>query len=159
MKLSAPIYNSPLFTEGKFENVFIEETSLQLKRSDSYLKIDFEMYIIRNSQKVVLEKASIAFQGMNNDENSTNRKATFKFNNSEEIHGLIEYITQNSQYPENYTMVDWGYASYQDALTYLSGGSFQDPELQPINDFVRNWILNTVIMKGELIAGQFVFVD
>jgi hypothetical protein len=71
MKLTASIYNSPILTEGKFENVFIEETAITLKRKDSYLKIDFDMYIEKDNQIITLDKSSIAFQGMNDDENST----------------------------------------------------------------------------------------
>jgi hypothetical protein len=163
MKLTAPIYKSPILTEGKFENVFIEETAITLKRKDSYLKIDFDMYIEKDNQIIVLDKSSIAFQGMNSDSNSTNRKSTFLFlNDSEEQEprGLIDYImTNQGAYPENYKMVDWGYPSYEDALTFLSGGSFQNPELQPINEFVKAWIMNTVIMKGEYIGVQFQFIE
>ncbi|WP_268846465.1 hypothetical protein [Flavobacterium aestivum] len=160
MKLIAQNYVSPIITEGTFQNVFIEETSIQLKRKDSRLRIDFDMYYIKNGCPIVLASSYIAFQGMNDDPNSTNRKATFKFNNSEEVHGLIEYVAQNGgQYPTDYIMVDWGCASYEDALTYLFGGSFQNPELHPVNDFVRAWILNTVVMKSEYIGNQFQFVE
>jgi len=118
------------------------------------------MQFYLKNQKVVLDSNYIAFQGMNDDEVSTNRKATFKFNDSEEIHGLIDFVMNNNgDYPTNYTMVNWGYPSYEDSLTYLSGGSFQSPELQPINDFVKFWIMNTVIMKGEFIGNQFHFVE
>jgi hypothetical protein len=163
MKLTAPIYNSPILTEGKFENVFIEETAITLKRKDSYLKIDFDMYIEKDNQIITLDKSSIAFQGMNDDETTTNRKSTFLFLDDpegQEPRGLVDYLTENQgAYPENYKMVDWGFPSYEDALAYLSGGSFQSPELQPINDFVKAWILNTVIMKGEYIGVQFQFVE
>jgi hypothetical protein len=160
MKLQSQNYNSPVITEGLFQNVFIEETSIQHKRKDNYLRIDFEMYIVKEERKAVLDSSYIAFQGMNDDADSTNRKATFKFNGSEEAIGLIEYIMQNNgQYPVDYEMVDWGFPSYEDALTYLSGGSFQSPEINPINDFVKYWILNTVIMKGQFIGVQFQFVD
>lgn len=163
MKLTAPIYNSPIPTEGKFENVFIEETAITLKRKDSYLKIDFDMYIEKDNQIITLDKSSIAFQGMNDDETTTNRKSTFLFLDDpeeQEPRGLIEYLTENQgAYPENYKMVDWGFPSYEDALAYLSGGSFQSPEIYAVNDFVRQWILNTVIMKGEFIGVQFQFVE
>lgn len=163
MKLTAPIFYSPILTEGKFENVFIEETAITLKRKDSYLKIDFDMYIEKDNQIITLDKSSIAFQGMNLDGNSTNRKATFKFlddTEQQDPRGLIDYIMANQgNYPQDYEMVDWGYPSYEDALAYLSGGSFQSPEIQPVNDFVKAWILNTVTMKGEFIGKQFQFVE
>lgn len=163
MKLISQLYKSPIPTEGKFENVFIEETAITLKRKDSYLRIDFDMYIQENGQTIVLDKSFIAFQGMNDDESSTNRKSTFKFLNDpeeQEPRGLIEYLNANQgNYPDNFKMIDWGYPSYEDALTYLTGGSFQSPELHPLNEFVKAWILNTVIMKGEFIGVQFQFVE
>ena len=163
MKLTAQTYNSPILTEGKFENVSIEETVITLKRQDAYLRIDFDMYVEREGQIVVLDKSTIAFQGMNTDSISTNRKSTFKFlNDSEEQEprSLIDYIMGNGgNYPENYYMVDWGCPSYEDALLYLNGGSFQNPEISPVNEFVKQWILNTVVMKGEFIGKQFQFVE
>ena len=106
MKLTSQIYNSPILTEGKFENVAIEETSITLKRQDSYLKIDFEMYIEKEGQTILLDKSTIAFQGMNDDEVSTNRTSTFKFKDDteeQEPRPLITYLNENGgNYPENY---------------------------------------------------------
>lgn len=159
MKLKAINYTSPILTEGKFDNVFIEETSFELKRNDSYFRINFEMYYLIGQERVVLEKAYLAFQGMNNDANSSNETATFQFNDSEEIHGLIEYLEKNNgAFPENFTMVNWGFPSFEDALSYLIGGSFESPEIHPANEFVKNWIKNKIAMKGEFIGKQFEFV-
>lgn len=163
MKLQSQTYVSPILTEGTFSNVFIEETSVQIKRKETYLRIKFDMYYQRNNETILLASYPLAFQGMNDDELSTNRKATFKFlddTDEQKPRGLIEYIVENQgAYPTNYKMIDWGYPSYEDALTYLSGGSFGSPEIQPVNDFVKAWILNTVIMKGQFIGVQFQFVD
>lgn len=163
MKLQAINYTSPIETEGQFTNVFIEETSVQLKRQENYLKIDFEMYYMRNEKKVILAQNFIAFQGMDNDPVNTNRKATFKFNSDteeQEPRGLIDYLMANAgEYPTNFKMIDWGYPTYEQALNFLTGGNFDNPEVQPINDFVRSWILNTVIMKNEAIGAQFQFVE
>lgn len=160
MKLIAPIYNSPNPTEGTFSNVVIEETSFQIQRKENYLKIDFQMYLRDKPEVVLVNQLSLAFQGMNADLVSSNRKATFCFNTDPTvIFGLIDYLQANSgAFPTNYTMVDWGFPSYEDALNYLTGGTFASPEINPVNQFVKDWIKNTVIMKGELIGKQFEFV-
>lgn len=161
MKLIAPIYNSPNPKEGTFSNVVIEETGLQIQRKESYFRIDFSMYL-QDKPEIVLETAYIAFQGMNDDAVTSNRKATFKFNDDsqeQEPRGFIQHIMENGQYPTNYEMVDWGYPSYEDALSYLTGGTFDNPEINPANDFVKAWILNTVQMKNELVVAQFQFVE
>lgn len=162
MKLQSINYTSPILTEGSFINVFIEETSFQLKRQENYLRIEFDMYYIKDNQVIKLDTYPLAFQGMNTDEYTTNRKATFRFlddTEEEEPRGLIAYITENQgAYPENYEMIDWGYPSYEDALNYLDGGSFDVPEIQPANDFVKLWLLNTIIMKNEHIVNQFQFI-
>lgn len=161
MKLIAPIYNSPIDTEGTFNNVIIEEISFQIQRKETYFRIDFSMYL-RDKPEVVLETAYLAFQGMENDEVNSNRKATFKFKDDteeQEPRGLIQWIAENQAYPTNYKMVDWGYPTYEAALQYLTGGTFASPEINPANEFVKNWILNSVQMKGELIGVQFQFVE
>ena len=92
MKLTAQNYNSPILTEGKFENVSIEETAITLKRKDSYLRIDFDMYVEREGQIVVLDKSTIAFQGMNDDEVSTNRTATQIFIRTSTVSVVLNYF-------------------------------------------------------------------
>lgn len=161
MKLIAPIYNSPILTEGTFTNVAIEETSFEIKRKETYLRIDFQMYL-QDKPTIVLESSYLAFHGMNADETNSNRKATFKFNTdieAQEPRGLIQYIEDNKAYPTDYTMIDWGVPSYEDALNYLTGGTFESPEINPANQFVKDWILNSVIMKGEHLSNQFQFVE
>jgi hypothetical protein len=160
MKLQAQTYVSPNPKEGTFNNVIIEDTAFKIIRNQSYFKINFEMYL-EDKPEVVLETAFLAFQGMDADEINSNRKATFKFNDDtegQEPRGLIEWVTENQAYPTNFTMVDWGYPTYQQALNYLTGGTFASPEIHPVDEFVKNWILNSVQMKGELIGVQFQFV-
>ncbi|KIQ22643.1 hypothetical protein RT99_05915 [Flavobacterium sp. MEB061] len=160
MKLNTTLYVSPIVTEGKFDDVYIEDTSFELNRKDSILRINFEMFYFRDGKRTVISTASLGFQGMNDDVNSTNEKTLFKFNDSEDTHGLIQYfLDNNGMYPENSEIVNWGFPSFEDALTYLNGGSFQNPELHPVNDFVKDWIRNSVIMKSEAIGNQFEFVE
>lgn len=161
MKLIAPIFISPILTEGTFTNVVIEETSFEIKRKQSYLRINFEMYL-QDNPSVVLETAFLAFHGMDADENNSNRKATFKFNDDteeQEPRGLIQFISENGVYPENYKMVDWGKPTFEQALNYLTGGTFDSLEINPVNQFVKDWILNTIVMKEQFIGTQFQFVD
>lgn len=161
MKLIAPIFISPILTEGTFTNVAIKSTKHELSSDESYLKIDFKMYL-EDKPDVVLETAYLAFHGMDADEVNSNRKATFKFNNDteeQEPRGLIQFIEENQAYPTDYTMLDWGFPTYEAALNYLTGGTFDSPEINPANQFVKEWILNSVVMKGELIGTQFRFVE
>lgn len=161
MKLIAPILISPILTEGTFTNVAIEETSFQIERKQSYLRIDFSMYL-EDKPEVVLETAFLAFHGMDAEKVNSNRKATFKFNDDsdeQEPRGLMQYIGENQAYPTDFTMVDWGFPTYEAALNYLTGGTFESPEINPANQFVKDWILNSIVMKGELIGKQFKFID
>lgn len=161
MKLIAAVYTSPNPKEGIFHNVVIEETSFQLQRKENYFKIDFAMYL-QDKPEVVLETAYLAFQGMDTDEINSNRKATFKFNDDseeQEPRGLIQWVTKNQKYPTNFRMIDWGFPTCEQALNYLTGGTFDNLEIMPRDQFVKNWILNTIQMKGELIGNQFQFVD
>jgi hypothetical protein len=120
------------------------------------------MYL-EDKPEVILESSGLAFLGMDDDAVNSNRKATFLFNDDseeQEPRGLIAYLQANQGiYPTDYYMVDWGYPTFEQALTFLTGGSFETPEIEPINQFVRDWILNNVVMKGQLIGVQFKFVS
>ena len=160
MKLIASNYTSPILTEGTFENVAIEDTSFELKRNDSYLRIEFKTYL-QDTPEVILVTSSLAFQGMDAHPNNTTRKATFKFiddTEEQEPRGLIKWLIDNKGvYPTNYKMIDWGYPSYEQALIFLTGGTLDNPEINPINKFVEDWIKNTLVMKSEFVGKQFEF--
>lgn len=161
MKLIAPIFISPILTEGTFTNVAIIDCKYELAREEKYFRIDFKMYL-EDKPEVVLETAYLAFHGMDADSLNSNRKATFKFNDDpleQKPRGFIDWTTKNNAYPTNYTMIDWGFPTYEAALNYLTGGTFESPEINPANQFVKDWIINTIIMKTQLIGVQFKFVD
>lgn len=163
MKLKAQTYVSPIVTEGTFENVIIEETSFQVKRKENYFRIDFDMYL-EDKPEVILCSSYLAFQGMDDDEVNSNIKATFRFNDDseeEEPRGLISYLENNAGvYPEDYTMINWGFPTFEQLSQFLNGGDpFGTPEINPVNEFVKQWVLNTVSMKGEKIGEQFEFVE
>jgi hypothetical protein len=162
MRLTATTYVSPNPQEGTFTNVVIEDTSYQIKRQKKSFRVDFSMFLESNPE-IILDTAYLEFTGMNTDTVNSNRKTTFRFNNDpvdQEPTGLIEYLTLNAGvFPTNYTMVDWGFPSFEDALTYLTGGSLSNPELNPVSNFVKEWLLYTVGMKWQKIGEQFTFVD
>jgi hypothetical protein len=161
MKLIATTYVSPNPQEGTFTNVIIEDTTYQIKRQKKQFRVEFSMFLESNPD-VVLDSTFLEFTGMNADEMNSNRKTTFRFNSDtfgQEPRGLIEYITENAGvFPTDYTMVDWGFPSFEDALTYLTGGTLSNPELNPSSDFVKGWLLYNVGMKWEKIGVQFTFV-
>lgn len=92
MKLHAQVYTSPLLTEGYFNEVFIEEISFENKRVDNYFRVNFEMYIIKDNKRVILERPFLAFQGMKADKDSTNRVAIINTLNP-------KYTTQMAEIP------------------------------------------------------------
>lgn len=228
MKLKALTYNSPVDTEGTYENVYIEDVSFEIKRNENFFAIDFEMYHIKNDKRVKLDSARIAFKGNNTELEqglpTTNRTAVLKVFNpdydpnipqfltvdnpehdpnipatievanpdyDETIEGslptkevanpdyiyptmsipnqdyiaefyeipMLQYLYQNSgQMPANYEILDWGYPTYEDAMQYFVGGELSSPELIVENPFAKEWLKNTMQMKGELIKEQFEFI-
>lgn len=72
---------------------------------------------------------------------------------------LLQYLSNNNgQFPASYEMVEWGFPTYEDALQYFEGGTLDLPELSIINPFAKEWLKNTLQMKGEPIL-QFEFID
>lgn len=85
MKLKALTYNSPVDTEGTYENVYIEDVSYEIKRTENFFAINFEMYHIKNSKRVVLDTFRISFRGTNAEHEqglpTTNKTAFLRITN------------------------------------------------------------------------------
>ncbi|MFV5697749.1 hypothetical protein ACM55H_05215 [Flavobacterium sp. ZT3R17] len=171
MKLAAQKYISPLAIQGSFSNVVVEDVKLTHKRFDKYLAITYEMSYLRDGQRIVLDTKDLAFLGMNDSDVNSNRTATFSIPNPDynsEIEGseeritvpMIAYLQQHlGAFPEDFVMVDWGYPTYEDAVTYFIGGTLEVQEVQISQAFAKMWFLNTFIINGELIGNQFTFEE
>jgi len=61
MKLHAPIYVSPVSTEGTFTDVFIEDSIIEIQKRKKILSVTFEMYYLRDGVPVVLEETTLKF--------------------------------------------------------------------------------------------------
>lgn len=167
MKLTATSYTSPKPTQGTFENVTIEDYSLTHKRHDKYISIGFDMYYMNGEEKVSLDKVEMAFLGMEDDEVSTNRTTTIRIPNPDfdaEVEGseekiivsLFGYLAENEGVmPTEYEMVDYGYPTYEKVMSYFSGGTLTDPEIRITSPLAIGFLLNSLVMNGELVSEQF----
>jgi len=81
MRLKSLNYISPIPTEGRFENVFITESEVLIKKNEKYMSITFEMFYYKDSEKVVLDERSIAFYGNQGDSSTSNRLAVISVPN------------------------------------------------------------------------------
>ena len=70
-------------------------------------------------------------------------------------------FTHEGVLPDDYTIVDWGYPTYEDAITYFSGGTINAPELFIDNPFAREWLKVNLLMKLKSISdgNTFEFID
>ncbi len=171
MKLQAANYTSPIATEGTFNNVFVEEKSIYIEKAKKYMSIEFEMYYFKDEEKIELDTRKIAFYGMAGDSVTSNKLAVISVPNEDydsEVEDsplmvnvpLLQYLyTHDGVLPEVYDVVDWGYPNFQDALLYFNGGDRNNPEIEVVNPFAKEWIKHNIIIKGEQIGNQFEFVD
>lgn len=71
---------------------------------------------------------------------------------------LLQYLsTHNGEMPLEYEVIEWGFPTYTDAMQYFDGGTLDAPELLITNPFAKEWLKNTIQMKGETIT-QFNFI-
>lgn len=170
MKLKAISYVSPLLNQGTFENVTIEDVSLIHKRNEKYISITFEMSYLKNDQKVVLDTVAMGFQGMENEEVSSNRTTTFSIHNPDydsQIEDSQERLTvplfaylmaYNGVMPPDYVMVDYGYPTYEKVMQYFEGGTLESPEINITAPLAIGFLMHNLIMNGEAVGNQFTIV-
>lgn len=81
MRLKSTNYISPIPTEGKFDEVFIEEKLFSIEKGRKYMSIEFEMYYFRDGVKVELDTRTIAFYGIAGDSVTSNKLAVISVPN------------------------------------------------------------------------------
>lgn len=159
MKLKAINYVSPVETQGIFEEVFVEDAWFKLDRTKNYFQVFFHMYIMKNEKKIVLAESLYDFFGMNNSENS-NKPVLVEMNDNQGV--FINLFKPDGSYnidvKKAFTIVDYGYPSFEDMKNYINNGSIDSPELIIENDFAKEFILNKIFINGEFLKTQFNFI-
>ena len=169
MKLKASIYIHPKLDRGTYTDVFIEDVSLIHKRQQKYIAIGFEMYYFVDGDKVVLGTKEMGFIGMEGDDNSTNRTTTFSIANPDydaEIEGsqeklvlpLFDYITEYGEMPVDYTIVDYGYPTYEKVMMYFEGGTLENPEINITDPLAVGFLLNNLDINNEMVGKLFIML-
>lgn len=168
MKLIAQTYVSPLLNQGTFANVTIEDVCLTHKRNDKYLSIGFEMYLIKNEQRISLASAEMGFLGMENDVTSSNQTTfvsvdnpEYDNQNTESLEKLtVPLFDSNGQFTFDVTtipfeVVDYGWPTYEKVMEYFSGGTLENPEILISEPLAIGFILSKLVMNGEVVGKQF----
>lgn len=170
MKLTANIYNSPNPLQGKFENVIIEDTCVIHKRLENYLCITFEMYYIKDNERVSLAKTEVAFLGLEGESNSSNRTTIVSVPNPDYFSGsdqperinisLFDYVeSHNGAFPPDYEIIDFGYPTYEKVMEYFQGGTLTDPEITISDPLAIGFLINCLIINGEPVSKQFELIQ
>lgn len=106
MKLHAAIYKSPYPTQGRFENVFIQDVYYKINRIENLFVVKFQMYYEHDSKRIILDENQLSFKGTNIEIGSglatSNKTAIIKVTNvnyNPEIPQIIEVA--NPEYDVN----------------------------------------------------------
>jgi hypothetical protein len=169
MKLKSENYTSPNPQQGEFKNVFIEDTVITHKRHEKYLSIQFDMYYLKGTEKIILDTKTLGFLGTEDDEVSSNETTIVSVLNPEynpEIEGSEETITVplfdpkggfNIDPTKPFSVVDYGFPTYEKVLSFFQGGTFENPEITITEQLAIGFILSKLIMNGEPVGKQFTF--
>ncbi|HET8885870.1 MAG TPA: hypothetical protein VFM70_05900 [Salinimicrobium sp.] len=163
-------YKSPQPHQGSFEGAFIEDFSITSIRGRNRLEVTFALcYLNEKGIKTVLDTATLAFFGNENEAFSSNKTTWFQYPNpnydpqaegSEEyLHEkLMDYLAVHEGiFPEGYTITNYGYPTLEKALQYFTGGTLAQPEVFLEAELAKGWLLNTLSLNGEIVGRQFQF--
>ncbi|MDN3595324.1 hypothetical protein [Zunongwangia endophytica] len=178
------VYNSPMAVQGKFENVFIEDREITIKRNENFLSVKFVMFYLKDEKEIILGSKTMEFCGLENDyANSTNIASIFKYPNPDydpnfdiaesksdedykktiewiENVKLMEYLAlNNNKLPYGAIITEYGYPTFEVVLQYFEGGTLDDPEVQINNEFAQGFLLNKLSINGEIVGDQFIFLS
>lgn len=155
MKLTVQNYVHPNPSFGTFQNVIVQDVCVTHKRLEKYLSIIFEMSYLKDGLKVVLGTGALSFLGMNDDEVNSNQTAYVEVNG--QTVPLLQWLAENNGELGNAVITDFGYPTYEDALTYFQGGNFEAPEIIITNPIAQGFLLSKLIINNESVGIQFDF--
>lgn len=175
-------YISPQSHQGEFNNAYIEDREIILKRKENYLAVVFVLAYLKDGIEVILYQKKVEFIGLENDySNGTNQTSYFKYPNPTydplfvpnessteadyqktiewfENVPLMDYLAENGGLmPEGAVITEFGYPTYEAALNYFSGGTLDAPEILITDPLAKGFFLNKLEMNGELVGLQFDF--
>jgi hypothetical protein len=171
MKLTTQKYESPLENQGSFDNVIIQDVAITHRRLDKFLSIRFEMSCIKNNKKVIICIKEMMFIGMEDDIVSSNQTTLMSIPNPDydsQLEGSEERITvpmfgylesNNGVMPSDFTIVDYGYPTYEKVMGYFNGGTLDNPEITITEPLAIGFILNKLIMNEEPVGNQFTITE
>jgi len=73
MKLTCDIYICPDPSKGEFRDAVVEETCITHQGKEKRLEVKFDMYYMKNDEKVNIGTRTMLFYGMENDTISSNQ--------------------------------------------------------------------------------------
>lgn len=147
------MHPNPAF--GVFQNVIVQDVSVIHKRLEKYLSITFEMSYLKDGLKVILGIGTLSFLGMNNNEVNSNQTAYVEVEG--ETIPLLQWLSENNGELGDAVITDYGYPTYEDALTYFNGGTFEDPEITLTNPIAMGFVLSKLIINNEHVGAQLMF--
>ena len=148
-------YTHPNPSFGTFQGVTVTDVCITHKHLEKYLSIIFEMSYLKDDSKVILGTSSLAFLGMNDDEVNSNQTAYVEVNG--ETIPLLQWLSENNGELGDAVITDYGYPTYEDALTYFDGGNFENPEITLSNHIAIGFVLSKLIINNEAVGVQLMF--
>jgi hypothetical protein len=176
-------YVSPIENQGTFENVTIEDREMIIRRKEKFLAVKFVLFYEKDGKEIILGSRLVEFQGMEDDEVSTNLTTYFKYpnpdfaplfqpdeNSTEEDWSktmewfervpLMDYLEENAGVmPEGAVITEYGFATYEAVLNYFQGGTLQSPEIHITDPLAVGFLLNKLTINGEVVGKQFKFAE
>lgn len=159
MKLKKSNYVDPK-TKGVYFEMFVEEKIGMLDRFSNYLKVDFIMYHINKSKKMIIAESFMTFKGLDFGESSTNETMMCLLAGETISIPMLPVLQANGGVlPEGATITNIGYPNFADVQQYFVGGSIASPEIIVSNDIAKLFILKKCVINGDTLEKQgFLFV-
>lgn len=167
------VYKSPQRNQGIFNDAYIEDIGIVHKRKENYLSVTFAIMYMQDGKEIMLSKAPMVFTNDHTelalvkipnadydesyafDENTPQEdydKYAIPFFIEPLMPALVKY---NGVLPDDSTITEYGYPTYDVVKTFFDGGSTDDPELTVSNPIAIGFLLNKLIINGEPAGLQF----
>lgn len=142
-------------SNGVFLNLQIEDINTYYDRFDDALVFTFGVFQFIDGQRTFIQKLELML-------NADTQRTGYVLLPDTEGTGdtgvpIEEYYAENGTL-DGVTVLDYGVPSPELAKTFFTGGdSLDNPEIQPVNELAKEWLLNTLVFDGKKIKDNFEF--
>lgn len=148
------IYKKTDLSKGVLLNLEIRDINTYYNRFEDSLNFVFGVF--QNIDEELIPTSVIVLKLDKSTERTGYVLMPDENNTGDTTQAIEEYYASNGNL-DDVTVIDYGMPSVELAKTFFTGGTLDNPEIEPVNELAKKWLLNTLKFDNQPLINNFTF--